>query len=841
LKRSLSALAFLLALVLVGTGTGLANAAKPKLTLGAVKQNHLAKKKVLEVKVRAARRGQVRLQGYAATFDQNDRYRALTRPARVKLRRKGQRKTVTLRVTAAGARAARSCENRMIQVRGSGAKTRVKAMVRQGACAPKQVNLGKSRYCDFIAAPNPTVCMTPFPSDRYTRNDPSSQTGRRIAFDREAMPVNKDRKPIDPAAYAASDGFSQGQTLLVRVPGLDNPAALAATDPAGLAAPGRYTRANAPVVVINAKNGKRHPIWVELDSQATSPANTQLMVHPMMNWDAGARYIVALRNLKNAGGKVLAAPNGFRYYRDVLPTGKAAINQRRTHFEGIFRQLRRAKIKRSNLYLAWDFTVASDENNSARALSMRDQAFATLGDNDLADRVAVGGAPDFTVDSVDLNPKPEIARLVKGTFEVPCYLKDGYGEPCGAGAVLNLDPNGKPVQNGTYNANFQCSVPKTVTDGGGYGADPELGRAMVYGHGLMGSIGGEIKAEGQRMLNEKGFVICGTDEIGMSTGDLLTVFKALGELSSFPEVPDRLQQGLLNEMFLARLMIRPGGLVSKRAFAIDPGAVDRAAVPGGDAAKNDPVGTGSGLNPSVRTGNDVRAFYRGNSQGGIMGGALTALAPDFDHTSLGVTGMNYSVLLNRSVDWDLYAAIFNPAYPDEQNRQLALGLVQMLWDRGEPNGYAHRMSDRPLPNTPPHKVLMDVGFDDHQVTNWQANVQARTIGAKAVSPFVHEGRWPGVDGQWGIESIAAYPYDGSALTYWDIGPERPNPDNPTETIGTGVPPITNTAPASGQDPHEAPRVTPAMVEMIDLFLRDDGRITDQCSGGPCYSWGFTGP
>ena len=38
-----------------------------------------------------------------------------------------------------------------------------------------------------------------------------------------------------------------------------------------------------------------------------------------------------------------------------------------------------------------------------------------------------------------------------------------------------------------------------------------------------------------------------------------------------------------------------------------------------------------------------------------MGGALTALAPDFNRAVLGVPGMNYSTLLRRSVDFDMYA------------------------------------------------------------------------------------------------------------------------------------------------------------------------------------------
>ncbi|MDQ2700831.1 MAG: hypothetical protein M3Y23_05825, partial [Actinomycetota bacterium] len=273
------------------------------------------------------------------------------------------------------------------------------------------------------------------------------------------------------------------------------------------------------------------------------------------------------------------------------------------------------------------------------------------------------------------------------------------------------------------------------------------------------------------------------------------------------------------------------------AFRFDAEAADPAEVPGNP---DDNVPGGSSLEPVLKTGSSERAFYRGNSQGGIMGGALTALAPDFDQSSLGVTAMNYSVLLTRSTAWSTYGAFFNPSYPDELSRPLALGLAQMLWDRGEPNGYAHRMTSNPLPNTPPHKVLMDIAFGDHLVTNWQANVQARTIGAKAVSPFVSPGRWGSVNAEWGIDPVPAYPYDGSAISYWDSGPERPGP-NPGEVIGTNAPPIGNTAPASGEDPHEHPRISELGVAMFDEFLRDGGRVTNPCAPGPCFAGGCTGP
>ncbi|MCB0830987.1 MAG: hypothetical protein KDB64_08690 [Solirubrobacterales bacterium] len=807
-------------------------------------QKPMLNRGVLKVEVRSARRGKVRVRALSSTFDGKDVMKPLTRVAWPRFRKAGQWRTVKLKLTSTGKTQVASCQNREIQVKAGKAKSRIKSMLRQTAdCRAPVLDLSRAADCDFIAAPDPDVCMSPFPDDYYTLGDPETVTGRRINFTEAAMPSNSSGHPIDPAPYLASDGFSQGQVISVRVPGLDNPTALARTNPVGLADPSRYMADHAPVIVLNARTRERQPIWVEIDSQAGSAEATNLLIHPMVNFDAATRYIVVLRNLKDASGSVLKAPDGFRYFRDFLRSKDSRVNGRRSFYEDIFKRLRAAGIRRSGLYLAWDFTTASDENNSERALSMRNQAFAELGDTDLSDRVIQGDAPDFTVDSVETDVNAEIARRIKGTFEVPCFLNHPtQSDECLSGATMNLDADGVPQRNGTYDANFECVVPRVVADPDSF--DPGdlptqalRGRAIVYGHGLMGSIGGEVNAGAQRAMAARGFTICGTDEIGMSTSDLLTVIGALGDLSKFPQVAGRLQQGLLNELFLARLMIHPEGLVSKAAFRIDPDLPDPMQVPGGDG--NAVIPASSDLDQAIVTGSHVRAWYRGISQGGIMGGALMALAPDFDKGSLGVGAMNYSVLLTRSGSWETYGSIFDPAYPNQVERPLALSLAQMLWDRGEPNGYAHRMTTDPLPDTPPHKVLFDLAFGDHLVTNWQSNVEARTIGARAVTPFVAEGRWPGVDGGWGIDPITSFPYDGSAIAYWDSGPLRPGP-GPDGMIGTDPPPITNTAPAAGEDPHEFPRVSGTAVEMIDRFLRDGGAVTNPCAPGPCLAGGWTG-
>jgi hypothetical protein len=763
----------------------------------------------LTVKVKGLTEGKVKLKAKSSTFDQQQLSK-LTAPTSVHARSKST--TALLRFTSKGRTAIESCEARDIVISGNGV-SRVKTELTRNTkeCKPKTIDLSQAASCDFIGAQDGSLCLMPFPDDYYTVKDKATATGRRINLTDAGMPKNVDGVPIAAAPYNLNDGFSPGQVITLKVPGLDTPEAFTNTNPLPLSDLSRNESQDSdePIVVIDATTGKRVPIWVELDSNATTPAGAALLIHGATQFESGHRYIVAMRKLTDSAGKTLPAPDGFRYYRDQLPTTEKAITDQSKRFENVFRALRKAKIKRASLYLAWDFTVASDENIAQRLLHIRDDAFAQLGDTNLSDGVVQGTAPSFTVDSVVSNPNPELARRIKGTFTVPCYLTNG----CQAPAVFTLDANGNPTRQGNYVANYDCIVPNAAV------ASPA--RPSLYGHGLLGSAS-EVASGPQRTLAQAhNFVFCATDEIGFSSGDVGNTIGILKDLSRFTELTDRSQQGLLNELLLGRLMDNPSGFLSDVAFHAD-----------GATLASPPVIDSSKL------------YYNGNSQGGILGGALTAVSPDFTRASLGVTAIGYSTLLTRSIDFTTYAAILYPAYPNELARPLALSLIQMLWDRSEPNGYAHRMTATPLANTPAHKVLMNVAVGDHQVSNWQADVEARTIGASIHTPIVYNGRWPGVDVGWGIPAIASYPFTGSALVYWDGGPVRADPSNPPSgVLGTDVAPLANVPNTSGKDPHGLPRAEPAEQQMVSDFLRPDAasQITDTCLGGPCYDGGFTGP
>ena len=179
---------------------------------------------------------------------------------------------------------------------------------------------------------------------------------------------------------------------------------------------------------------------------------------------------------------------------------------------------------------------------------------------------------------------------------------------------------------------------------------------------------------------------------------------------------DRLQQGALNSLFLGRLMLNPKGLASSPAFQQN----------------------GS---PVIETQN---LYYDGNSQGGIMGGMLTALAPDWNRAVLGVTGIDYgNLLVQRSTDFAALGALVYAAYPDQSLHPLILDLMQQLWDRGDPDGYAQQMTTNPLPDTPAHTVLMQVAYGDFQVSMYSAAVEARTVGAVGLPAGAGRGPDPG--------------------------------------------------------------------------------------------------
>jgi len=197
-----------------------------------------------------------------------------------------------------------------------------------------------------------------------------------------------------------------------------------------------------------------------------------------------------------------------------------------------------------------------------------------------------------------------------------------------------------------------------------------------------------------------------------------------------------------------------------------------------------------------------------------------------------VTGLDYgNLLVQRSTDFAPFRAVLNVSYPDLSLYPVITDLVQQLWDRGEPSGYAEHMTTDPLPDTPSHTVLMQIAYGDFQVSMYAGAAEARTIGASVYQPALDPARARDGGLFYGLPRIGRFPFGGSAVEIWDSGPGRVRP-----------PPVGNLPPTAGpnnQDPHEDPRGTLAAQSQISAFLSPSGTVINVCGGQPCHSSVFT--
>ena len=215
-----------------------------------------------------------------------------------------------------------------------------------------------------------------------------------------------------------------------------------------------------------------------------------------------------------------------------------------------------------DLQLAFDFHVQSQSQLTRQIVAMRDTAYAWIDS-----QLAVPGTQLFTVTSTTTNdcsnPTVHIWRRVAGTFSSPLFLT---AVPGNTGAPQHsVDANDIPVQNGTMAAAFWMSVPCSVLDPGGPALYP-----LVLGHGLFGrgsdmidgippSVTNALADPNSGVTGTWRYVAGATDWRGLSNQDLGWVANQVigigqNQFNNFPAFPDRLRQGMLNTLVLARLM-----------------------------------------------------------------------------------------------------------------------------------------------------------------------------------------------------------------------------------------------------------------------------------------------
>ena len=612
--------------------------------------------------------------------------------------------------------------------------------------------------CDPLV---PSQCGFPFPSNVYLNADKATPSGKRVAFPRIALPTITAQGHIDPAPWALSDGFSPGQAPLTDLPGA-TVTGLPTQNTIDLS-----LAAGSPTILMEADTGVRVPHFAELDvSGASGDGDHAFMIRPVVRLKDSTRYIVAIRHVVDANGKPLAPSPAFQALRDGGSSPEPSVGRRRDLYADIFGKLKAAGIAKDDLQIAWDYTTASRENNTRALLHMRDDALAKVG----------AAGPPYVIDSVETDPNAYIHLRIHGHMTVPLYL-----DKPGPGGSLVLGADGLPMENGTADYPFLVHVPHSATTGTPLSI-------LQNGHGLLGD-----KTEGQdgylaKICDQNRFVGVAVDLVGFADQDYTTVTAAIsGDIGAFGAIIGRQHQGILNSLLVMRMM--------KGGFAKDP-----------MIQFTGPSGTSSAIDPT-------HAYYRGDSQGGIFGATYMALSTDVTRGLLGEPGMPYGLLLNRSADFDPFFQALQFVYKGGRQMQLVLGLIQMLWDRTEPDGYAPYIVENMLPGTPQHQILIHDAIGDHQVSPLGAHILARTVKAQNLKPVNRS--------LFGLPEVDA-PFMGSGIVEFSFGlPTSPE---------TNTPPTGSMYP-DGDDPHDWVRSLDAARNQSEKFLRTG--IIDKTCGGAC--------
>jgi len=633
------------------------------------------------------------------------------------------------------------------------------------SCAPEPdpIPLNVAPECEGLTTLH---CSLPWPSSQWLAEDATTATGYRLQYEAEGLPLNKNGELFEVEPYRFRDGFSPGAQMLTMFPA---DADLIATP--GVAVEGSWALSladDSPTVLLDLTTGERVAHMVEVDARAHEdegsgqliPNLALLYIRPAQRLEENHRYAVALRNIKLINGTDAVATPEFGALRDGHVTTSESIEARRPGFETMFEGLTAAGVERESLVQAWWFHTASGGNLRDSLIAMRDDAM---------ERVPVGGGT-CTVETIEEDYDDRSWARIDGTYTVPLYVDSDL-----TGAMVVRGDDGLPEFQGWAEAPFTMLVPRVLVEPG---ADP--GRLLTFGHGLMGSASGEGGGGFLRGLgNEYGMVTVATDWWGMSERDLVTVARALSDVGEFAPTGERLMQGMINQLVLTRSF---KGACKDLAELQHEG---HSVIDDGDP------------------------YWLGISQGGIFGGTVMALSQDITRGALLVGGVNYPVLIGRSVDFEEYEIIYKTWYDRRTDREILMNVMSSLWDHTDPGVWLHHAVNDPLPDTPVKQILYQIARHDSQVSNLSSDMAVRALGIPLMTPSVVT--------PWGIETTTE---DApSAYVYYDMLRDPP--------------PAGNEPPDEGNGAHGDQRYVQAAKEQMNQFWQADGVVRNFCDTDGC--------
>jgi hypothetical protein len=523
-----------------------------------------------------------------------------------------------------------------------------------------------------------TTNILPYPSSLYEVADGD---GVRLDVPLGAFPMNTQMNPpLDPTPFARRKGWPASTTILWAVKGGADPAGF--VDHRSMA--DSITDASA-TVLLDMTTGERVAHFAEVDANEYDIFDHQAVyIRPAARLAGGHRYAVAIRkSLKARDGSALPISTGFQAVLDDRSSGHSRLDAARPRLREAIAALETAGIPKTDLVVAWDFTVEPDAAALADPVAARDAALTAMG--------PLGANLTYTVtsDLGTVNNDPRLARRLEIDFQSPAVTGEAH-------AGFHRDASGTPIAMGTMTAQAYVMIPACATTANKAGL-------LIYGHGIFGGLSEVRNGEYARDLAADGcLIVAGTIWTGMSNDDIPNALLALNDLNKGWGFGERIFQGIVNTIALEQLL---RGKLATELFI--------------DTNGQSIVDTS-------------RIYFAGLSMGHVLGSVFMAYDPVITRGVLHVGGANWALMFERSNSWAAYGLPIKSTHETmldavimEQVLQTALQAVD-----------GTTVAGISVPNTPEKHYLIQTSLNDASVPNVASFFHARSLGVDLLSTSV---------------------------------------------------------------------------------------------------------
>lgn len=537
---------------------------------------------------------------------------------------------------------------------------------------PFQHNAIAAQSCHPLSI---TTCALPFPSNFYTQDDPSSNTGLSVDLKGSLLRQNVEDKLLNFSsinAFKGASGFSSAGPIMIELADDFDENSLPITG-------------GQSVKVFDQDTGLAHPIRTQKYHYAENNRFDQeahiVEIFPRSRFEFGHTYTAVITNsLLDLDGEPVASIPAVRSLIDQAVSWDGASSM-----QTALQQLEQFGIAQDQVVSFVEFTVGDEQTNNEPLFG-------------LIEKLEQQDHPVRNLKTHQINIWP-YAASVTGQVRLSDFRK-------ASGQVDFSDD----AQGHDEWADFLMMLPISSK----HGKSP----IAIYGHGV-----GVIK---ETMLltvafanAQKGIASIAIDQPNHGSRSAQNggnVFKILN-----PEKFTRLS-GMVSQSTLDMTSV---------LIAIQTSLADLDVAPSGNAWWHQLWYSGGIDTPDI----DIeRIHYQGTSMGGVLGTSFIATAKDLQSAFLQVSGVGISNILTHSILFETFG--FENLIPDNASAGEAALFIQLLqqeFNKGDAINFAHYIK-QPIHGRSPRKLVLQYGLGDEVVYNPATEALAEIVDLPLIVP-----------------------------------------------------------------------------------------------------------